>query len=295
MKNQTKAYIYTFLTVMCWSTVASAFKISLKYLTPIQLLLFSSVTSCLVLFIILVTQQKFKLLKTYTRSDFLHSAIAGFINPFAYYIILFKAYSLIPAQIAQPVNCSWAIVLVLLSVPLLKQKISSHSIFAILISFCGVIIVSSKGNFHSFQTTNIFGVVLAFTSSILWALYWILNMKDKRDEVAKLFLNFLFGSIYIIVIGLLTSNINLPDFKGLTGAVYVGIFEMGITFYFWLKALQLSETTAKISNYIYFMPFISLFFIHIFIGEKILFSSVMGLVFITSGVILQEYFAQKNK
>jgi len=75
----------------------------------------------------------------------------------------------------------------------------------------------------------------------------------------------------------------------------VGLFEMGITFVFWLKALQFSRTTAQISNFIYITPFLSLLIVSIVIKEKILFSSIIGLVFIITGIIIQQVFGREIK
>jgi drug/metabolite transporter (DMT)-like permease len=76
---------------------------------------------------------------------------------------------------------------------------------------------------------------------------------------------------------------------GLLGATYVGIFEMGITFVIWLKALKFSKTTARVSNLIYLSPFLSLVFIYLFVGEQILFSTVIGLILIVVGIFVQQY------
>ncbi|OPY92914.1 MAG: EamA-like transporter family protein [Syntrophaceae bacterium PtaU1.Bin231] len=64
---------------------------------------------------------------------------------------------------------------------------------------------------------------------------------------------------------------------------------MGITFVTWLKALQLSRTTAQVSNLVYAAPFFSLFLIRYIVGEEILPSTVVGLVLIVAGVIVQQY------
>ena len=87
----------------------------------------------------------------------------------------------------------------------------------------------------------------------------------------------------------LFSPLRFPPVEGLIGAGYVGIFEMGLTFYFWLKALKLSETTAKVSILIYIMPFISLILIHFVVGETILLSSIAGLILIVSGILGENY------
>ncbi|MCD4796069.1 MAG: DMT family transporter [Candidatus Cloacimonetes bacterium] len=286
MKKQKQAYLYAILSVLLWSTAASAFKITLRYLTIIQLLFFSSLTAAMASFIIMLFQGKIKLLTSFSVRDYLHSAILGMLNPFIYYIILFKAYTLLPAQEAQPLNFIWPIMIVILSIPLLKQKISIKSIGAIFISFVGVIVISTHGNLLNLKFENPYGVILALSSAVVWALFFIFNIKDKRDEIAKLFLSFGFGFIFTFILFL--KDPLLPNWKGLAGAVYIGLFEMGITFIFWLKALKLSCTTVQVNNLIYLTPFLSLIFINFVIRERIVFSSIIGLILIVIGIVFQE-------
>ena len=56
----------------------------------------------------------------------------------------------------------------------------------------------------------------------------------------------------MLLSGSFSSGVSL---KGAAAAVYCGIFEMGITFWLWLRALQLASTSDKISNLVYFAPF----------------------------------------
>lgn len=288
MEKQKQAYLYAAIAILFWSTMASAFKVSLRYLDFLRLLFFSSIASVLVLFLILLIQNKLSLFKGYSGKDYLRSVMLGFLNPFLYYVVLFKAYSLLPAQEAQPLNYTWSIVLVLLSIPILKQRIGFKSVLAILISYFGVLIISTRGDLFGLTLSNPTGVALALGSSFIWALFWIYNVKDRRDDVAKLFLNSLFGFTFISITLLIFSKRPMFDIRGLTGATYVGFFEMGITFVLWLKALRLSRTTAQVSNLIYLSPFVSLVLIHLIVGETIMLSTITGLVFIVAGIILQQ-------
>ncbi|MCX6243879.1 MAG: DMT family transporter [Bacteroidetes bacterium] len=295
MKQQRQAYVYALLAILCWSTIGSAFKISLRYIDFLTLLLFSSFVAIVVLFLTLLFQRKLVLLKTITRKNLIHSAFLGLLNPFLYYLVLLRAYDLLPAQEAGTLNYIWPLALVLLSIPMLKQKISAWSVFAILISFLGIILISTHGEPLSFRFSSPTGVALALGSALFWALYWIFNLKDKREEVSKLFLNFCFGFLYILLtIGLLRlfglnwSRFPILPWQGIAGSVYLGIFEMGVTFVLWLMALKLSSTTARVSNLIYLSPFISLLLIRFFVGEAILLSTIIGLAFIVGGILLQQ-------
>ncbi|MFW6328353.1 MAG: DMT family transporter [Bacteroidota bacterium] len=288
MKDQDKAYIYAFLTIFFWSTVATAFKLSLEYLDVFQLLFISTLTSFLIFLIFLITTGQFKFIFHSTKGEILNSVLLGFLNPFFYYVILFKAYSLLPAQVAQPLNMIWPIVLVFLSIPMLGQKIGYRSFIALLISFAGVYLISSEGNPGNFAVSSPFGTVLALGSSVIWSLFWIINLKDKRNEVLKLFMNFFFAMLFVSLSLLLFSDLKTINVAGLAGGIYVGIFEMGISFVFWMKALQYARTTDTISNLIYLSPFISLFFIHLFVGEEIYFTTFIGLFMIVLGVLYQK-------
>jgi drug/metabolite transporter (DMT)-like permease len=289
MERQTKAYLYAGATVLLWSTVASAFKITLGHLSFIELLLGASIVSMTALFLILLLQGKLPVIGTYSRAEIARSAALGFLNPFLYYVILFKAYSLLPAQEAQPLNWTWPIMIVLLSIVILKQPIRWVSVLAILISFTGVLVISTRGDVLAFRFTNLPGAMLALGSSVIWALFWIYNVKDRRDEIVKLFLNFVFGTLFTLAAVLLSGEIRVPPAAGIVGVIWVGLFEMGITFVTWLKALQLSRTTAQVSNLVYAAPFLSLFFIHYIVGEEILPSTIAGLVLIVAGVVVQQY------
>ena len=75
--------------------------------------------------------------------------------------------------------------------------------------------------------------------------------------------------------------------------VYVGLFEMGITFVFWLTALRLSTSAARIGNLIYITPFLSLVFLRLVIGEKIHLATWVGLTMIVGSIILQEMYAKR--
>lgn len=286
--NQRKAYYFAGMAIFFWSTVATAFKIGLRHMDFLNLVMYASITSFVLLLLIVFFQGKLKELGNYSIKNYLNSALLGFLSPFLYYIILFKAYSLLPAQVAQPLNMVWPIVLVILSVPLLGHKIKISSYIALFLSFIGVVLISSQGDFIHIGNSDPIGVLLAVGSSIIWSFFFIINVRDKRDEEIKLLLNFFFASVFIVSLNLLLGNFKLPEIQGIMAGVYVGIFEMGITYLFWLKALKLSKSSDMISNLVFLAPFVSLIFIHIILGEEIFITTIFGLCLIVFGIIFQK-------
>ncbi|MCK9398826.1 MAG: DMT family transporter [Bacteroidales bacterium] len=287
MTRQNKAYFYAGTAVLMWSTVGSAFKLTLSYLSPIQMLLYASFISILVLFVILLIYKKLPVLFSSSLKEIFHSALNALLNPFLFYIVLFNSYDLLLTQEAMVLNFTWPAALTLLSILILKQKIGWKSLLAIFISFIGIVVIATKGDLVAQRFSNPTGVILALSSTIIWSLFWIINIKDKRDEVVKLFLNFFFGFIYILITAIIMRIIVIPSWRAVAGSIYIGLLEMGIAYVFWLKGLQLSSTTAKVSNLIFLAPFISLIIINITVGEQILWSTFAGLAFITAGIVMQ--------
>lgn len=288
MKDQPKAYLFAGIAIFFWSTVASAFKIGLQHINFVQFLFFATWTSFLILLIINLFRGNLARFWSVTGKDLTFSALMGGLSPFAYYLVLFKAYEILPAQVAQPLNMVWPIVLVFLSVILLKEKVSYKSFIALFISFIGVYFISSQGRPADFVVKEPLGVFLAVGSSLLWSLYFIYNVKRGMEERLQLLLNFFFAALYISLLILLLGDFHELDLTGISLAVYAGIFEMGITYLLWIRAMKLSSGNEKISNLVYIAPFLSLVFIHYSVGETIYGTSIIGLTFIVTGILIEK-------
>jgi drug/metabolite transporter (DMT)-like permease len=291
--------LYGLATVSIWSTVASAFKIALRGLDPLQLLLCACAVSIAALAGILLFRGELGEIMRMGRRETLRCALLGLLNPFLYYIVLFKAYDLLPAQEAQPINYTWAVTLSLLSVPLLGQKLSLKALTAILFSYLGVVVISTHGDLLGMHFSSLSGVALALGSTVIWALYWIFNTRSRANPMAGLLLSFLAGFPFILAATLLFSG--LPPLSGgpLLAAVYVGLFEMGITFALWLTAMKYAARpegggTARVANLIFLSPFLSLVFIHFLVGETIHPATVVGLAFIIGGNAMMQYSPKKR-
>ncbi|MFH0760789.1 MAG: DMT family transporter [Bacteroidota bacterium] len=293
--KQRSVYSLALTAILLWSTASTAFKLALRGMDFAQLLFVASTIAWLALLVVVLIQRRSGELFRQTGGNLLRSALGGFLNPFLYYMVLLKAYSILPAQIAQPLNYTWPVVLVLLSVPFLKQKLRWIDIAGLLISFVGVLVISSQGeNILRTPVRQPFGVFLAASSSVIWASYWIYNMKDPRPEIIKVALNFFFGSLFTGIY--LVCSSGLPEMTiSLVPAVYVGLTEMAISFVCWLTALENTKNNARISNLVFISPFVALFLIHLILGEKIFWTTPAGLLFIIGGIMVQQLFSRKQK
>ncbi|PXX47994.1 DMT family transporter [Aquitalea magnusonii] len=288
MPQQKKAYLLGLSAVLAWSTVATAFKISLQHLSPAQLVLYASIASTLSLLSILLWQGRLASLLPALRQHWRGSLLLGAVNPLAYYLILFQAYALLPAQEAQAINYTWALTMTLLSVPLLKHQLSRHDVLAAVICYLGVLVIGTHGQLLQLHFSSLAGVGYALASTLLWAGYWIFNARDQREPVIGLTLNFLLSLPLTLAFCAFSGELKPVAWQGLAGAAYVGGLEMGFTFVLWLSAMKLTSSTARIANLIFLSPLLSLGLIHFIVGEPILPSTLIGLGLILGGLLLQK-------
>jgi drug/metabolite transporter (DMT)-like permease len=98
---------------------------------------------------------------------------------------------------------------------------------------------------------------------------------------------FTFASIFSMLAIFLFSSFPAVSMKEFYCIFWLGAIAHGLGFVTWFLALKYGDT-AKVSNIAFLTPFLSLIFIYLIIGEKIYFTSILGLFFIITGLIIQQ-------
>lgn len=278
-----RAVLCALAAVALWSTVATGFKLGLGVMRPLQLLALGSMVS-LVFFAAayLVVRPP-----PAPRAALGRAAALGLLNPFAYYVVLFEAYDRLPAQVAQPLNYTWAITLAILAVPILGQRLDRRTLAGILVSYLGVVVLVTRGEFTTFDSFDAVGIALALGSTVLWASYWLATVRLGLHPVQLLLAVFTTGTSCVVVACVLTGGLPPLTLENLGYGLWVGLVEMGVTFVLWQRALALTAHAGRISQLIFLSPFLSLVMIANVLGETIHPSAVAGLVLIVGGLLLR--------
>lgn len=281
------AYIYVLLAALFWGSTAAVGKLLLTGLSNFQLLFLANFFAFIGLFIIVTIQGKLKVIKSYQKKDYLSFAWLGFLGVFLYYFFIFGALELLPAQEAFIINYLWPIMVMVFAVLILKEKVTWLKIIGLVSSFMGVVIVATKGNFSSFNFDSSLGIFLAIAGAVSYGLFSVLGKKQHQDQFISTMFYYFFASLYSLVAVLLFSDIpQISSLNQLLGLLWLGIFTNGLAFVFWFLALKHGDI-AKMSNIIFLTPFISLVYIYFLLGEQILLSSIIGLVIIVAGILIQ--------
>lgn len=279
--RERQALLYALASVALWATVATGFKLGLRELAPLQLLFLG----CCVALVFFAAARCVVTAKLTPRQH-LASALLGLVTPFAYYLVLFEAYDRLPAQIAQPLNYTWAIAIAVLAVPILKQRLSARGWLGVGVGYAGVAVLLSRGQFTGFGAFDAFGVALALFSTLLWAGYWIATVRLRIPPVPMMLNGFAVATPLVAVVCHFGPGLPTLTMRTLSFGAWVGLVEIGVTFLLWQRALRLTAKAGRISQLIFLSPFLSLVLIALVLGERIHPSAVLGLALIVGGLAL---------
>ena len=279
--RERRALAYGLGSVLLWSTVATGFKLGLEELAPVQLL-FAGCVVALVFFGVVRCFAPARL----TPAQRWQALGLGLVNPLAYYLLLFEAYDRLPAQIAQPLNYTWAIALAVLAIPILGQRPTRRGWLGVLLGYAGVVVLLTQGQPTGLGRFDGVGVLLALASTLLWALYWLATVR-LRIPPAPLML-YGFGLATPIVGVLCHATAGLPPWAlpTLGYGAWVGLVEIGVAFLLWQRALALTARAARIGQLIFLSPFLSLLLVATVLGEAVHPSAVLALAMIVGGMML---------
>lgn len=279
--RERRALLFALAAVALWSTVATGFKLGLRELAPVQLLLMG----CLAALVFFAAARPF-VRAGLTPHQHLAAAGLGLLNPLAYYLVLFEAYDRLPAQIAQPLNFTWAIALALLAIPLLRQRLSARGWAGICVGYAGVVVLLTQGEFDGFGRFDPLGTALALSSSVIWAMYWILTVRLGIHPVPLMLNGFAVATATVAAICWMTTGLPTLNLRILGYGAWVGLVETGVTFLLWHRALALTGNAGRLGQLIFLSPFLSLVLIANVLGEDIHPSAVVALAMIVGGLAL---------
>lgn len=286
-----KEYIYAIISVLLWSTTATVTKILLGNLDSIQILLFGSLFAVIFLFLINCIKGNLNEIKNYKLKDYSKIFTIGILGTFLYNLFLYLGINTMQASQAFIINYLWPIMTVIFACIILKEKITIKKIIAIIISFIGVIIVSSNGNLLNIEKSSIIGTIYCILAAISYGLFSVLNKKQNYNKYISMMLYYLTSFFISLIYCVCAKKTFIPEMNQLLGLLWIGVFTSAIAFTSWAFALEKGDT-AKVSNIAYITPVISLVWTSVLLKENLNIYSVLGLIIIILGIFIQ---MQNNK
>ena len=243
MTNAHRSLFFASLTILSWSTVSTAFKLSLAAMTPLQMIAVSMTVGGLVFALVLAVAALRGELHSFRSSDAAGAVIAGPVIA-VYYFVLFQGYSLLPAQVAQPINYTWSIVLAIMLCVAHREPLSVRQVFWMLTAWAGAALIAAGG--RDIGHISPAGIGLMIFSTLLFPLFWLLSDRSRLPQALFMLISFT-GAAALSWAGVLWEGRPFPEMAAILPAVYLGFFELSLPYLFWGKALRLADSVALLA------------------------------------------------
>ncbi len=289
-----KNYVYAFLTVFIWATMAAVVKLLLSDIPNLQTLSVSSVFAFLFLFIINIKTKKIKEIRKYSAKDYTIMAGLGFLGLFMYSALYYYGLKQLTSQEACILNYLWPIMLVVFSSIILKEKLTLIKWVAMICSFLGIIILST-GSGSSASGNTYSGIASCIIAAACYGLFSVLNKKADYDQNIAMMIIWLVVTICSAILGVFTETWIPIEGTQWLGIIWLGVVIDAVAYLLWALALKGSDNTAEIANLAYLVPFLSLIVSAVLLGEKIKIRAVIALIFIVGGISLQSFYESIKK
>ncbi len=280
------SYLNLSFCILLWASIPLASKKILVEMTNVQMLFWSTIFSFLVLAGMVAFQGKARLLARQSVRTYAWMGLLGLLGAYLYYMLLYGAFARTTAAEGFILAYTWPILVSLLSVVLLGEKLTGARVAAILISFCGVIIIVTQGQIVTLALTNLTGDLLALAGAFVFALFSVLGKRGRYDPTLSTAVYFSVALLAVTATVLFTGSVVWPSPHVWPWLLYNGLLVNGVSYIFWFKALEHGDTFV-ISNVLYLTPFLSLVYVYFWLDEAILPSALVGLVVIVAGVGIQ--------
>ncbi len=279
-----RAYLLAAYTIFCWGTLPAVTKLTLTTISNMQVLFLSSVIAAGCLYLYLFASGKGKLLRALSRTDLLQLIGLGFLGNFLYSAFYYASLRVLPSADACVINYLWPIVATVCAALVLHEKIRGMEWLAILVSFVGVVIISTKGS--GVHIANVRGVLLCVAGAVCYGIFNVLNKKKGLDQLLCTAVYFTVTAVCSGPILLLTRDVAPMSGSTWLGMLWLGVFIDALAIFAWGAALQRAEV-GLLANLAYLTPVAAMVISRIVLREPIEPYAVLGMAFVLGGCLLQ--------
>ncbi|HEX8932009.1 MAG TPA: DMT family transporter [Patescibacteria group bacterium] len=289
MKSRTKAIFYTLMCVTLWALIPVVSKLGQASIDNHQFLFWSSVVSFTAFLVATVVVKQSKMFLSYKLRDWSKAIFLGFLGTYLYYILLYSGYANAQGLEVLVLQYSWPIFIILLSIVVLKEKLTLRRALVVFLGFIGVTLVLTKGNFTQIHFDNYSVDILVLVAALVFGLFSVLSKKVHLEPYTMVTIYFFAATVSSFVSMLWLSDFSLPAKDAVIPIVVNGLFVNGFSYIFWIKALKKAEASF-VAPFVFLTPILSALYLIIFFREPFL--PVYGLSFfavLIGGLLNKEY------
>lgn len=279
-----KEYLLAIYTIFCWGTLPTVIKLTLTGIHNMQVLFISSLIATICLLIYLFASRKINLFKASPKTDLLQLIGLGFLGNFLYSAFYYASIRTLPSTDACIINYLWPIIATICASFILHEKIGLKGWLAILLSFAGVVIISTKGT--SLHLTEVQGILLGIAGAVCYGIFNVLNKRKGFNQYLCTTVYFAVTTFCSEIIFFKNEHFSSMSIRTWSGIIWLGVFIDALAILAWGLALQKTDI-GFLSNFAYTTPVVAMFLSFICLGEPVKLYAICGMLLILGGCILQ--------
>lgn len=281
-----KSYLYAVITVLIWATLATVAKTVLSDIPNFQVLTVSSVLAFVFLLIVNIINGSIKLMKTYRARDYLMIAGLGFVGLFLYSALYYYGIARLGSQEACILNYLWPMMIVIFACIILKEKLTVRKIFAMLLSFAGIVVLT-LGSGEMETGERLFGILACVVAAICYGLFSVLNKRHNLNQNITMMWIWFTTAVCSLIAGLFCEDWTVIGNMQWIALAWLGVVVNAVAYLLWAIALKEAKDSAKIANLAYLTPFLSVIISAVFLHEQLHITAAFALALIIGGILLQ--------
>ena len=284
-ENKLKGTIYVIICILLWALIPVVAKIGQTELNNHQFLFWSSLLSFVVLFLTVAFTGRLGNFKSYTFKDLLWLGFLGLLGTYIYYLFLYLGYAQAIGMEVLVVQYTWPIFIVLLSVPILKERLTLKKTAAVILGFIGVSLAVTRGDLSGVELSNLSVIGLVGAGAFCFALFSVYSKRIVGDPLCTVTIYFLVATIASFASMLALSEFAMPARVEVMPILLNGMFVNGFSYVFWLLALRYTDAS-YLAQFTFITPILSALYLLVFFDEAFYAVYVLSIVLVVGGGVI---------
>ena len=286
--GEKKQIVYAVLTVFLWATMAPAVKLMQDSVPTTEVLFLAGLFSVVFLLGRLIANGKVKEYRTFGAQNYKAVLGLGFLGFFVYEFLYYFGIAQLTASTACILNYLWPVMLVLFSCLILKEPFTTRKVLAMVASFLGVVVLSAGGN-DQYGAHPVLGIVGCIVAAVSYGLFSVLNKREDLDQDLCMPIYWGVTMVSGLIAGFVEGGWTMPDLKTWLILAWLGVMANAVGYLIWAIALNDSKNSARIANFAFLVPVLSMLLSALILREQIHWNGIAALVLILGGILYQSY------
>jgi drug/metabolite transporter (DMT)-like permease len=283
--------IFLLIAVLFWGFSYIGIKISLKYLSPVELIAARFVLGAATLLAIII----FKRLPLNFRGTLKYLILGGGVI-FIHFWIMATGMLTTSATNTAWILTTAPIFIAILSFFVLKEKLGRFQMISIVLATLGVVSLVSNGNLGSLDWISSVGDWIVLGSCVTWAVYTIIAGKVSKRLSPLVGTFWMITLAGVVIVPLSLANNGIEKYKAMAGdgviaVLFLGVGCLALSFWFWSEGLS-RRPAGEVGIYLYLEPLFTMLGAVFILKEEITIGTILGAALIVAGVYISERFGR---